>query len=210
LHAMQNEAAPREFHLNLMRAALGSLALLLSANIAAEDISPPAVLKPAAQEGMYSTYADDRSGASRTSIGDASAATLSAAELMPALVSALDQLSKYHRLVALPEVIEVSHQRIEELVCHAKCGALAAYRPGEGIYIDERLKPETDLFARSILLHELVHYAQEMSGEHGDMRPCERWYHREQEAYAIQKKFLFISGSPTRVGYSAAKSTCDD
>jgi hypothetical protein len=196
--------------LKLMPAALGSLALLFAANIAAEDINSPAVQRPGAQEGMYSTYTDNHSGASRTSIGDASAATLSAAELMPALVSALDQLSKYHRLVALPEVIEVSHQRIEELVCHAKCGALAAYRPGEGIYIDERLKPETDLFARSILLHELVHYAQEMSGEHGDMRPCERWYHREQEAYAIQKKFLFISGSPTRVGYSAARSTCDN
>jgi hypothetical protein len=207
---MHTAAARRASQLKPMPAALGSLALLFAANIAAEDISPSSVQKPGAQEGMYSTYTDDHSGASRTSIGDASAATLSAAELMPALVSALDQLSKYHRLVALPEVIEVSHQRIEELVCHAKCSALAAYRPGEGIYIDERLKPETDLFARSILLHELVHYAQEMSGEHGDMRPCERWYHREQEAYAIQKKFLFISGSPTRVGYSAAKSTCDN
>jgi hypothetical protein len=196
--------------LNLTSAALASLALLFSANIAAEETDHTRALKPGAQEGMYSTYADDRGGVTSTSIGDASAATLSAAELIPALVSALDQLSKYHRLVASPEVFQVSHQRIEELVCHAKCGALAAYRPGEGIYIDERLKPETDLFARSILLHELVHYAQEMSDEHGDMRPCERWYRREQEAYAIQKKFLFISGSPTRVGYSAAKSTCDD
>jgi hypothetical protein len=112
--------------------------------------------------------------------------------------------------VALPEVIRVPHERIEAMVCHAKCGALAAYRPGEGIYLDERLKPETQLFDRSILLHELVHYEQDMSDEHGDMRPCQRWYHREQEAYAIQKIFLFMTGSPTRVGYSAHKSTCDD
>ena len=205
----QLEPLTTRLDIRLLLPAAGILALIFSANIAAEDVGQVAAQKPA-QEGMYSTYTEDHSGVSRTSMGDASAATLSAAELMPALVSALDQLSKYHRLVSLPEVIQVSHQRIEELVCHAKCGALAAYRPGEGIYIDERLKPETDLFARSILLHELVHYAQEMSDEHGDMRPCERWYHREQEAYAIQKKFLFISGSPTRVGYSAAKSTCDD
>ncbi|MEO8007525.1 MAG: hypothetical protein ABI728_03250, partial [Betaproteobacteria bacterium] len=108
------------------------------------------------------------------------------------------------------EVIRVSHERIEAIVCKARCAALAAYRPGEGIYLDDRLKPETQLFDRSILLHELVHYVQDMSLEHDDMRPCQRWYHREQEAYAIQKIFLFMTGSPTRVGYSAHKSTCDD
>ena len=43
-----------------------------------------------------------------------------------------------------------------------------------------------------------------------DMRTCMRWYQREQQAYAIRKIFLFKTGSPTRVGYSAHKSTCDD
>lgn len=160
--------------------------------------------------GMYSNYADSGSVVSRKYLGNASVDVLSEAELMPALVSALDQISKYHRPVALPKVIRVPHERIEAMVCNARCGALAAYRPGQGIYLDERLKPETALFDRSILLHELVHYAQDMSDEHGDMRPCMRWYQREQEAYAIQKIFLFMSGSPTRVGYSAHKSTCDD
>ncbi len=159
---------------------------------------------------MYSNYADDGSVVSRTYLGNAGVDVLSEAELMPALVSALDQLSKYHRPVALPEIIRVPHERIEAMVCNAKCGALATYRPGEGIYLDDRLKPETQLFDRSILLHELVHYVQDMSDEHGDMRPCMRWYQREQEAYAIQKIFLFMTGSPTRVGYSAHKSTCHD
>jgi hypothetical protein len=161
--------------------------------------------------GMYSNHADNGSGGgARKYLGNAGADVLSAAELMPALVSALDQLSKYHRPVALPEVIRVPHERIEAMVCKAKCGALAAYRPGEGIYLDERLNPETQLFDRSILLHELVHYLQDMSDALGGMRPCERWYQREQEAYAIQKIFLFMTASPTRVGYSAQKSTCDD
>lgn len=160
--------------------------------------------------GMYSNYADNGSGIARKYLGNAGVDVLSEAELMPALVSALDQLSKYHRPVALPKVIRVPHERIEAMVCHATCGALAAYRPGEGIYLDERLKPETQLFDRSILLHELVHYLQDMSDELGGMRPCQRWYQREQEAYAIQKIFLFMTASPTRVGYSANKSTCDD
>ena len=158
----------------------------------------------------YGKHANDGSITSRKYLGNAGAEVLSKAELMPALVSALDQISKYHRLVALPEIIRVPHERIEEIVCRAKCAALAVYRPGEGIYLDDSLKPETSLFDRSILLHELVHYVQEMSGEHADMKPCLRWYQREQEAYAIQKIFLGMTGSPTRVGYSAHKSTCDE
>ncbi len=160
--------------------------------------------------GMYSNNVNDGGTTSRKYLGNAAAETLSEAELLPALVSALDQLSKYRRPVALPEIIRVPHARIEEMVCKAKCAALAVYRPGEGIYLDDKLRPETDLFARSILLHELVHYVQDMSGAHSDMKPCMRWYQREQEAYAVQKVFLGMSGSPTRVGYSAHQSPCDD
>ena len=161
--------------------------------------------------GMYSSYTNEGNvGSAAKYLGNAGIDVLSAAELMPALAMALDQLSKYQRLVALPEVIRVPHERIEAMVCKAKCAARAVYRPGEGIYLDDRLKPETHLFDRSILLHELVHYAQDMSLEYQDMRPCQRWYQREQEAYAVQKIFLYMTGSPTRVAYSAHKSTCDD
>ena len=200
--------------MNIRRAALLSLAFALAISFDSypAEADKRVLSKSSGGEsaGMYSNYADDGSVVSRKYLGNAGVDVLSEAELMPALVSALDQLSKYHRPVALPEVIRVPHERIEAIVCNAKCAALAAYRPGEGIYLDERLKPETELFDRSILLHELVHYMQDMSDEHGDMRPCQRWYQREQEAYAIQKIFLFMTGSPTRVGYSAHKSTCDD
>ena len=195
--------------MKLLTAPLVSLAILAASFSAYAGNGKPPAKAVADPAGMYSNYADDGSVVSRKYLGNAGAEVLSEAELMPALVSALDQISKYHRLVALPEVIRVSHQRIEEMVCHAQCAALALYRPGAGIYLDEKLKPETDLFARSILLHELVHYVQDMNDEHGDMRPCMRWYQREQEAYAIQKIFLFMTGSPTRVGYSAHHSTCD-
>lgn len=200
--------------MNIRRAALLGVALALVVSpcsySAETDKSVLSKSVDGKSAGMYSTYVNDGSAVSRKFLGNAGADVLTEAELMPALVAALDQLSKYHRPVALPEVIRVPHERIEALVCNAKCAALAVYRPGEGIYLDEKLKPETDLFARSILLHELVHYVQDMSDEHGDMRPCMRWYQREQEAYAIQKIFLFTTGSATRVGYSAHKSTCDD
>ena len=158
--------------------------------------------------GMYSNYVDKGQSAVDQYLGDTRA--LTEAELLPALLSAIDQLSKYPRPTFVPEIFRVPHERLQELACTSKCGVLATYQPGEGIFLDERLKPETNLFDRSVLLHELVHYVQELNHERGDARPCERWYYREIEAYAIQKSFLILVGSPVRVGYSAHKSTCED
>jgi hypothetical protein len=155
-------------------------------------------------------YAGDK-GTSRVRfdarLGDT--APMTEAELVPALLNAIDQLSKYPRAVSVPEIRRIPHDDLARMVCGAPCPARATYRPGEGIYLDDTLKPETNLFDRSVLLHELVHFVQEMEDEHGDMRPCMRWYYREQEAYAIQKTFLVMIGSPVRVAYSAQRDACD-
>ena len=187
------------------------LAIVLATAAAARAETVIARSDGGAGAGMYSSYTSEAlAGSAAKYLGNAGLEILSVAELMPALATALDQLSKYQRLVAWPEVIRVPHERIEAMVCKAKCAARAVYLPGEGIYLDDRLKPESQLFDRSILLHELVHYAQDMNLEYQDMRPCQRWYQREQEAYAVQKIFLYMTGSPMRVGYSAHTSTCDD
>ena len=158
--------------------------------------------------GMYGTYQNDSRTRFDQSLGDTHPMT--DAQLLPALLSALDQLSKYPRPSTLPELHRLPSSELQKLICGGPCAALAVYRPGEGIFLDEKLKPEIRLFDRSVLLHELVHYLQDLNNQHADMKPCSRWYHREQEAYAIQKNFLIIVGSPVRVGYSAHKSTCDD
>jgi hypothetical protein len=158
--------------------------------------------------GMYSNYLVDDPSAFDRYLGDTR--PLTEAELVPALLYAIDQLSKYPRPANAPEIFRVPKERLQELACtSSKCGVLATYQPGAGIFLDERLEPETNLFDRSVLLHELVHYLQEVNYERGDAKPCERWYYREIEAYAIQKTFLMLVGSPVRVGYSANKSTCD-
>ena len=167
-----------------------------------------AVPAGANETGMYSVYRGP-SGYFDTILGDTR--TLTDDELIPALLHALDQLSKYPKPAVPPAVRRVSREEIEAIACEGRhCGVLAIYRPETGIYLDQALRPETSLFDRSVLLHELVHYLQDLHGERGDMRPCDRWYHREREAYAIQKQFLTLVGSPVRVGYSAAKSTCAD
>ena len=158
--------------------------------------------------GMYSNYVDEGQTTFDKYLGDTR--PLTEAELVPSLLSAIDQLSKYPRPAFVPEIFRVSHERLQELACTSKCGVLATYQPGEGVFLNERLKPETNLFDRSVLLHELVHYVQELNHERGDSKPCERWYYRELEAYAIQKAFLSLVGSPSRVGFHANKAICDD
>ena len=155
--------------------------------------------------GMYSTYVDRRVRFLGDELSDAYPIPME--DLLPALLDAVHYLSKYALPESLPPVHRVSHAKIEQLACGKTCAALAAYRSGEGIYLDDTLIPESNIFARSVLLHELVHYVQDASNELAEVRPCERWYRREQEAYAIQKRFLAILGSQMRVGYSAG-STC--
>ena len=102
----------------------------------------------------------------------------------------------------------MTHSVVEQYACQKPCAALAVYRAGEGVYLDESLKPETNVFARSVLLHEIVHYVQDMNDELVNLKECERWYRREQEAYAVQKRFLEIVGSQIRVAYSQGQA-CD-
>jgi hypothetical protein len=133
-------------------------------------------------------------------------------ELTRQLLRTATRFSKYRMPDALPMVSRVSRAELERLACAegaAKCGVSAMYEPARGIMIVEDLQPESNLFHRSILLHEMVHYLQEMGHELSASAACERWYQRELEAYSIQKQYLQSVQSPARVAYSGARPTCD-
>ena len=190
----------------LVATSLGA-AIAVTSVVAASDKAEETNVPPAA--GMYSTYIDNRSRHFGDELGDTHPIAMK--DLLPELLKAIDALSKYSIPDQLPTVHRVPHRTIEELNCGGeKCAALAVYRSGEGIYIDDALKPETNIFARSVLLHELVHYVQDVSNELASAEPCDRWYRREQEAYAIQKRFLIIVGSQLRVAYSTASGCSQD
>ena len=123
--------------------------------------------------------------------------------LLVDLLDAINFISKYNIPNFLPNVQFVPSEVVEAYACGKPCKALAVYRAGEGVYINEEMNPETNVFARSVLLHELVHFVQDVNRELASVRDCERWYRREQEAYAIQKRFLEMVGSQIRVAYSA-------
>lgn len=150
--------------------------------------------------GMYGTYVDKRVRFFSDSLGRAYPIEME--NLLPELMHAVGRLSDYPVPATLPAVYRVPHEKIEEIACGRKCPALGAYRRGDGVYLDDSLQPETNVFARSVLLHELVHYVQDLSAVTEHHESCDHWYRREKEAYAIQEYFLSLVGSEHRVSYS--------
>ena len=78
---------------------------------------------------------------------------------------------------------------LEQRVCGRPCPVYAVFDPREGILLDERLDLSNDAYARSILLHELVHFVQWKKAGHA-ARDCPEWMTWESEAYRVQLGWL--------------------
>jgi len=122
--------------------------------------------------------------------------------LVQELVQEASELSGLQPVIDLPEVTFAPMFIVSQYACGGKCDALGAYHPQRGILIEWTLDPQRDLYARSILLHEIVHFLQDRHKIHGDHATCRRWHQREFDAYSVQNKFLARQSSLTRVGFS--------
>ena len=152
--------------------------------------------------GMYATY---RSSGSDQQLFDRAFDTKPAAsldELVRTLGRAIDLLSRYKVPKEPPHIYRVPRAEMENYVCGSNCNIQAYYKPGDGIFLVDTLQPEIDLMHRSILLHEMVHYFQDVVGAYGDRLTCDRWFQREIDAYNIQNRYLGVIGHPSRVAYT--------
>src|SRR4030095_6258406 len=115
-------------------------------------------------------------------------------ELVDSLLDTIARMSNYRKPDVAPRVSRVSRAEIERTICRGPCPVKAYHLPETGIFLDDKLNPETDLVHRSILLHELVHFLQEVNGEYASMDECGRWLEREREAYWLQNQYLSLIG----------------
>ncbi len=122
-------------------------------------------------------------------------------ELVRRLIVSVRELSHYDLDVETPVVHRLPLSEIQLRLCGRPCTIRAAYIPGEGLYIDEKMRPLTNRYDQSILFHELVHHVQVAATSHPAHDECQRWREREIEAYALQNQFLFDLGSASRVLY---------
>ena len=116
-------------------------------------------------------------------------------DLVDSLLDTIAKLSNYTKPNVAPRISKVARAEIERTICSGPCWVKAWHVPGRGIFLDDSLKPESDLVHRSILLHELVHYLQEVNAEGASMDECDRWLHREREAYGVQNQYLALVGN---------------
>ena len=93
-----------------------------------------------------------------------------------------------------PAIALVSHSFIEDLACGSPCDVLGVYPDGNIVYVDAALTPETNICARSVILHELVHYLQDRNQRFLNLPPVIRWHVREIEAYGLQRTYLLENG----------------
>jgi hypothetical protein len=132
------------------------------------------------------------------------------AKLSKRLLSDIEYLSPYWASKSLPPIALVTQEEINRVVCKKPCAVRAAYIPDRGVLLAESLDPINTPLDRSILLHELVHYLQEINGRFTELTPCKRWFQREHEAYAVQNQYLYKINANRHVGGMLEPSMCKD
>lgn len=98
------------------------------------------------------------------------------------------------------------------------CKVYGWYAGGHKLYLDQRMDPEKDLLAASVIVHEMVHYLQGVARHEGvpgtgaafGERPfCTEAIEMEREAYAAQREFLLRYGVYQPVGVSMLRVGCE-
>lgn len=113
------------------------------------------------------------------------------AKLLAVLLSWTVSLTNYTHPGTAPELLFKPRTFFVETACQGneKCDAVAWYNNNGTIFLDDRLEGNTDAFTRSVVVHELVHYLQDISGNYPEM-DCDLYAKREREAYSVQKQYL--------------------
>lgn len=133
----------------------------------------------------------------------------SIASLAVDLITAIHLMSGAPVPSTIPEIYFVPQAQLAQMFCGKPCRVRAIYLRDEGVYLDETLDLESSIFDRSVLLHELVHHVQAVSGGFGGNAPdCERWNKAETQAYMLQNAFLTRMNSGTRVSMMGAVGRC--
>lgn len=180
---------------NGLRAFAAAVGLVGTSALVNADPSTPGDGAAAAPKArMYATSVESSDSSRMYRLIDRSQID-SMPDLVDSLLDTIAKLSNYRKPNVTPRVSKVSRAEIERTLCSGPCSVKGWHVPGEGIFLDDSLTPETDLVHRSILLHELVHFLQDINAEGASMDECDRWLHREREAYRLQNQYLALVGN---------------
>jgi hypothetical protein len=121
---------------------------------------------------------------------------------------AISALGGYAIPQELPQLHVVAAQEVQQMACGKPCRVRAIYVPERGIFVGDDLD-FSDAYARSVLLHELVHHQQRLHAKFEDIAdPCERQYEQELEAYNLQNWYLKRHGQDLRFVIGQLPNMC--
>jgi hypothetical protein len=131
--------------------------------------------------------------------------------LVADLFLAIQALSGYTVPPVPPDIHIVPAHVMQQKACGKPCAVKAFYHPEWGVYLDEKLDLAGSPFDRSVLLHELVHHVQNVSGRFERMPlSCERNQLAEMEAYKVQNLYLAAATSRSRALYLLWTTACSE
>jgi len=112
-------------------------------------------------------------------------------KMISVLLSWAIHLSGYPAPDRLPAIEYQPRGFFVEHACLGResCRVAAWYDNNGIIYLDEHLKGRDDAITRSVIVHEIVHYLQDLSGKYGS-GDCNDHLRREREAYSVQRQYL--------------------
>ena len=114
---------------------------------------------------------------------------------LPVLLTWAVHLSSYPAPAEEPQIQFEPHRFFVENVCGNKeCRAVGWYNDQGIVYIDEKYRDDDSTFVHSLIVHELVHYLQDLS-ENFDSTSCLDSVAREREAYYIQNEYILQSAA---------------
>lgn len=105
------------------------------------------------------------------------------------LVVAAATLMGAGNIHASPQILQVTQKELAAKLCNRPCPVHAYFEPGKGIWLADQVNVSQDLNARSILVHEIVHFIQWQKSGRGPTG-CDEWRDRERQAFIIQHRWL--------------------
>lgn len=134
-------------------------------------------------------------------------------EFLVLLLKIAASLSGYDMPDELPDVFYVEHEWLERNACllepgedpGKKCKKVGAWYNDQSIlYVDVKFHGSLRKQPSGMIVHELVHYLQDVSGEFEGT--CDEFVEREREAYWVQYQYLqqtFGTLAPMHQNYMA-------
>lgn len=131
--------------------------------------------------------------------------------LLVELFAAIQMVSAYPIPETMPEVHADPGAVMQQTICGRPCPVKAYYHAESGVHFDQKMDLYGNVFERSILLHELVHYLQQTTGKYETVpRYCRRKNAEELEAYMIQNRYLAQQGVSKRALAVRRAQMCHD